>query len=198
MQIERTKTLNTVVTSKEEILKVSRRLIQTQGKNAINIRNVARECGISVGSIYNYFGNKSDLITETVSSVWQDIFMFPEEGFPSDSFTGCIEWAFESLKKGEEKYPGFFSLHSLVFAGSEKSEGHKLMIQSWNHMKAAFMAVLRQDPNVSKDAFDESFTEEDFAGTIFSLMIAALVQKDYNPAHIINLVNRLIYQKSAR
>ncbi len=47
--------MNTVITSKEAILNISRQLIQKQGCTAINIRNVAAACGVSVGSIYNYF-----------------------------------------------------------------------------------------------------------------------------------------------
>ena len=62
--------MNTVVTSKEAILKASRNLVQTQGWGAVNIRTVASACGISVGSIYNYFPSKSDLMKATVESVW--------------------------------------------------------------------------------------------------------------------------------
>ena len=40
--------MNPVVTSKEEILKTSRKLIQQQGWTAINIRSVAAACGVSV------------------------------------------------------------------------------------------------------------------------------------------------------
>ena len=66
--------MNTIVTSKEEILKVSKEIIQKQGLNAINIRSVANYCGVSIGSIYNYFDSKNDLVTATVESVWQEIF----------------------------------------------------------------------------------------------------------------------------
>ena len=70
--------MNTIVTSKEAILRTSRQLIQQQGWNAVNIRAVAKACDISVGSIYNYFGSKSELVAATVESVWCDIFHFPE------------------------------------------------------------------------------------------------------------------------
>ena len=63
--------MNTVITSKESILKVSRELIANQGWAAINIRTVAAANGVSVGSIYNYFDSKSDLVSATVESVWQ-------------------------------------------------------------------------------------------------------------------------------
>ena len=47
--------MNTIVTSKQEILKTSRELIQQQGWSVVSIRSVASACGVSVGSIYNYF-----------------------------------------------------------------------------------------------------------------------------------------------
>ena len=54
-----------MATSKEEILKTSRVLIQQNGWEAVNIRAVAAACGVSVGCIYNYFGSKTELKTPT-------------------------------------------------------------------------------------------------------------------------------------
>ena len=45
--------MNIVVTSKDEILKTNRELIQKQGWSAVSIRSAAAACGVSVGSIYN-------------------------------------------------------------------------------------------------------------------------------------------------
>lgn len=50
--------MNTIVTSKEEILQASRELIRQEGWSAISIRSVAAACGVSVGFIYNYFDSK--------------------------------------------------------------------------------------------------------------------------------------------
>ena len=36
-------------------------------------------CGVSVGSIYNYFDSKAALLSETVGSVWQEIFHRPDD-----------------------------------------------------------------------------------------------------------------------
>ena len=70
--------MNTVITSREAILETSRRLIREQGWGAVSIRSVAQACSISIGSVYNYFDGKSDLIAATVESVWGDIFHLPE------------------------------------------------------------------------------------------------------------------------
>ena len=66
--------MNTIVTSKEEILQTSRKLIQQQGWSAVSIRSVAAACDVSVGSIYNYFDSKAALMAATVESIWCEIF----------------------------------------------------------------------------------------------------------------------------
>ena len=188
--------MNTIVTSKEEILCVSRDLIQKQGWNALNIRTVAKECNISVGSIYNYFRNKSDLITATVESVWRDIFHFPENPAVFDSFIRCVEWAFDSMKKGEERYPGFFSFHSMIFMEEEKGNGQQLMKESWQHISKGLYQVLLHDPNVSSSAFDDEFTPQKFVEIIFSLIIAAMIRHDYDCLGIIGMIRRTIYTQN--
>ena len=68
-----------MATSKEEILKTSRVLIQQNGWEAVNIRAVAAACGVSVGCIYNYFGSKTELVSAAVESIWSDIFRHPDD-----------------------------------------------------------------------------------------------------------------------
>ena len=67
------------VTSDKAILQASRTLLQEQGWTALNIRSVAAACGVSVGSIYNRFGSKSQLVAATVESIWQEIFCLPQD-----------------------------------------------------------------------------------------------------------------------
>ena len=70
--------MNPMATSKENILQISRKLIQQNGWAGVNIRSVAAACGVSVGCIYNYFESKTDLLSATVESIWSDIFHHPE------------------------------------------------------------------------------------------------------------------------
>ena len=82
--------MNTIITSKDEILKTGRKLIQQKGWSAVNIRSVASACGVSVGSIYNYFDSKASLIGEIVESVWHEIFHRPEEETVFQDVLSCI------------------------------------------------------------------------------------------------------------
>ena len=89
--------MNTAVTSKEEILKTSRELIRRQGWAAVSIRSVAASCGVSVGSIYNYFDSKTDLIGATVESVWCEIFHRPEDDAVFRDVQACVAWMYQRM-----------------------------------------------------------------------------------------------------
>lgn len=183
--------MNTVVTSKEDILRHSRELIRRQGWAAVNIRSVAAACGVSVGSIYNYFDSKTELTAATVESIWQEIFPFPPEG----AFAGtlaCIEWIYQRIGYGCRRYPGIYALHSFAF-GPEKAEGRQRMQRAWTQMEERLGAVLRQDPRVRPHAFDGAFTAEAFAAALFALILAALLREDDDPTAVLEIVRRTVY-----
>ncbi|MGN0298553.1 MAG: TetR/AcrR family transcriptional regulator [Lachnospiraceae bacterium] len=182
-----------MITSKETILNTSRQLIKEQGWAAINIRSVAAACGVSVGSIYNYFNSKSDLIAATIESVWCDIFHFQKQGADFVNFSDCVQWIFNCMKKGGEKYPGFFTLHSMSFLGEDRVNGHQLMMQSWEHIQNELYTILINDKNIRSDAFNEILTPQKFVDIIFSLIISALIRQNYDSSAILEMIQRMIY-----
>ena len=185
--------MNTVVTSKDEILKISRELIRQQGWSAVNIRSVASACGVSVGSIYNYFDSKAALVGDTVESVWREIFHRPEDGTVFQDTQACIVWMYERMEYGCRQYPGFFTLHSLGFIREDKADGKRRMQQTWQHILAELTSVLKRDSRVRPDAFNGQFTAEKFADILFSLMLSALLRRDYNPDAVLEIVRRTLY-----
>ena len=97
------------------------------------------------------------------------------------------------MEYGCREYPGFFNLHSMGFLGMEKSDGRQRMEQTWQHILNGLGVVLKQDPKVRPDAFDEEFTAEKFADILFSLFLSALLRGDYNPTSVLELIRRTVY-----
>lgn len=185
--------MNTAVTSKEEILKTSRELIGRQGWSGVNIRSVAAACGVSVGSIYNYFDSKGALVEATVESVWREIFHRPKQDAPFENIQECILWMYGQMEQGSRKYPGFFALHSLGFLGEEKLQGRRRMQQTWQHILEGLRLVLQRDRAIRPDAFTPSFTLEQCADVLFSFMLSALLRQDYDPAPVLEIIRRTLY-----
>lgn len=189
--------MNTVVTSKAEILRASLELARQRGWPAVNIRSVAAACGVSVGSIYNYFDSKADLVSATVESVWREIFRRPEEEATLRDTQAYIAWTYRQMELGCERYPDFFTLHALGFLQEEKAEGKQRMRQAWRHILNDFDTVLRRDERIRADVFTGQLTREGFANVLFSLMLSALLRQDYDPTAVLEIIRRTLYTTAA-
>lgn len=194
VQVEGGDHTNPMATSKEEILKTSRVLIQQNGWEAVNIRAVAAACGVSVGCIYNYFGSKTELVSAAVESIWSDIFRHPDDPAVFEDTLSCIRWMYRQLEYGSEQYPGFFTHHALGFVRQDTADGKQQMRQTWQHILDALTMVLTRDKKIRPDAFTEDFTRQKFAGILFSLMLSAVVQQDFDPTAVLEIIRRTIYE----
>lgn len=56
---------------REELKKTAKKQIESRGYAKTTIRSVAAECGIAVGTVYNYFPSKDMLIATFVSEDWR-------------------------------------------------------------------------------------------------------------------------------
>ena len=185
--------MNPMATSKENILQISRKLIQQNGWAGVNIRSVAAACGVSVGCIYNYFESKTDLLSATVESIWNDIFHHPENEAVFQDTLSCVRWMYKQLEYGCQRYPGFFTHHALGFVQQDTADGKQQMQRAWQHILDALCTVLRNDARIRADAFTEEFTVEKFAEMLFSLMLSALVRQDFDPSTVLEIVRRAVY-----
>ena len=185
--------MNPMATSIENILQISRKLIQQNGWAGVNIRSVAAACGVSVGCIYNYFESKTDLLSATVESIWNDIFHHPEDEAVFQDTLSCVRWMYKQLEYGCQRYPGFFTHHALGFVQQDTADGKQQMQRAWQHILDALCTVLRNDTRIRADAFTEEFTVEKFAEMLFSLMLSALVRQDFDPSTVLEIVRRAVY-----
>ena len=162
--------MNPEVTSNEEILKQCREIAHSDGIQSLDMRKLATQMGVSLGSLYHYFPSKQDLLLASVASIWQDIFHSAKEKAPSDDFLGYLDWLNDVLLEGNQSYPGFFALHSALFNGLSKEEGRKQRDANFAHLKEGMKRVLLQDPKINKEKL-ASLDQDEFVNL---LLIAIL------------------------
>lgn len=156
-------------------MQVCRRIVAEKGMNVLNMRLVADECGIALGTLYNYFAGKYAPVLAAVESIWRDIFHAgtPQETAPS--FPGYVAVLYGRIQKGAEAYPGFLTGHSISIAASKRGEAKSVMEHTFAHMKAGMLEALRKDPSVPSNAFTPSFSQEDFVGFVQDQLLVLLV-----------------------
>ena len=54
----------------EKLIEETRRQVMEVGYTALNIRDIARNCGVGIGTVYNYFPSKDALIAQFLLQDW--------------------------------------------------------------------------------------------------------------------------------
>lgn len=185
-------TLNKQSTTEDDILNVAKEYIIKNGFSSFNIRAITKECGISIGTIYNYFPSKNTLIVKTVASIWEDIFQPISNLDEFDNFVDVIKCMYETIENGNTKYSHFFSLHNLNFASENKKEGVEMMNAYFSSLKNTLFIALKKDRYVNPKMFNKDFPEEKFIDYIFSLVLSTLLKKE-NPDFLYHFISNYLY-----
>ncbi|RUM50567.1 MAG: TetR/AcrR family transcriptional regulator [Marinomonas sp.] len=81
----------------QQILEVTSNLLETVGLNDLNTAIIAKEVGISVGSLYHYFPNKHAILyamgkswLDSIEEVLNDIEEWPVESLSLEDFIGQV------------------------------------------------------------------------------------------------------------
>jgi AcrR family transcriptional regulator len=192
-KLRRTEAMNYAVTSKQEILKQCRDIVSEQGLKAVNMRSVAKACNVALGSLYNYFPNKDDLVIAVIESVWQDIFHMDQCSGTGLPFPEYVQGIFESVKRSAKEYPQFLTAHSLSLASEGKNKARDMMEHYLSHMRMGMLNVLHNDASVRKDAFGQGFSEQALVGFVLGNIMMLLMQNAGDCSVLIEMLKRSIY-----
>ncbi|WP_312643845.1 TetR/AcrR family transcriptional regulator [Hydrogenoanaerobacterium sp.] len=185
--------MNNVITSKEAILSAARQIAAEKGLPALNMRTVAAACGIAVGSVYNYFPSKTDLVIATIEDVWKSIFHKQAKGDTVRSFIDEVQWLSDRIRTGTEEYPSFFTVHAMGVAQADRKKGRIVMNEYFVHMKAGLLQSLQADSNVRSGVFTSDFTQEDFVSFVFSNLITSFATNAKSCSTLFQVVRRILY-----
>lgn len=179
--------------SKEEILKHCRDIVQRKGLQALNMRAVADACGMGLGSLYYYFPSKNELVIATIESVWEEMFRLDDTSMEDCSFAVYVQRCFERLYQGVQLYPNFFTIHSVSVSVSGRPEARQAMMRYQQKILSSFRAVLMRDPLVRKDAFDDSFSLDDFLGYVLESMFDLILHGHHECHVLLQMITRTLY-----
>lgn len=196
VHFEEVEPINPVITSKEEIMQICHRIASEEGLKSLGMRKVAKECGIAIGTLYNYFPNKEELLIATITSIWLDIFSLPvqEESSSPLLFSEYVEKVFENVRGRFRDYPDFFTAHSVAITESGKDRARKTMENCTKEIRNSLLSALRRDNAVSVNAFSESFTEESFTEFVMDSIILLLSHKK-SCSTLISVIKKVIYEE---
>lgn len=185
--------VNTAVTSRQALLAASRAVARRQGLDGLSIRAVAAEAEVSVGSVYNYFSGKAELMAATVEEIWGQILSAPEAEPPED-FVSCVHGLFRRIRTGAGEYPGFFRGHAAGFLPEGRAGGRKAMEETLGQLRRMLLRALEADRAVSPAAFDDCFTREQLAAFVLDSLLGQLSRGADSCGGLEQVLRRLLYR----
>lgn len=186
--------MNKIVTSRESILKAAKEIAYRDGISELNIRGVAAACGVSVGSIYNYFPNKGNLVVAVIEEFWKSIF---ERGMCNHHSEVCFIQFFEQIYLRFYDYLKIFKEDMLnqiaLLSNSDKENGRQAESQYLSRIRSVMLYHLERDESINQEIWNENFTKERFIAFVFQNMISMLKANEGDISFFKEILMMILY-----
>lgn len=189
--------MNRSVTSKEELLATAKSIVFQEGIQKLNIRYLAKKSQVSVGSVYNYFSSKSDLVIGVMEEFWRIVFhdeICKVEGNPS--FPDFFEKVYEKVAKNMEDFKSVFLGPIGTMNAEDSIKAKTLMDHYIDHMHQGFLSVLEKDSEIPSSIWTEGFTQEQFISFTLSQLLNLLTEEAKDCAYFKEIMSRILYPTS--
>lgn len=136
----------------EKLAQAALRQIRESGYEAMTIRSVAKECGVGVGTVYNYYESKEMLVASFMLEDWRKCL---------DNIDACARTAAECRPVLESIYAeltAFIQLYEPIFQDHSAAAGMKDSFGSYHkRLRSQLAQPLRK---FSRDDFTAEFAAE--------------------------------------
>lgn len=181
-------------TPRQTILAGAKKIAREKGLGQLNIRDVAKECGISVGTIYNSFQDKNELILGIVSDFWQGFFIdYTNHTQQSNSFYCNLENLYLQLAHYLDEYEADWMTQLSYLGEKSRQVGMQRMEQCFHRVIEDIHQWLNQDPAIPKwDSKDSAINNERLAAFIFDSILSQLRHGEKSPEFLLALLHRVL------
>ncbi len=185
---------NKAIISKQQILETAYDLFRAEDSHAISIRGVASACGVSVGSIYNYFPTKSALVAEIVGMFWEKSLhreMFIAES--DENFVAFCERLMGDLEETLEEFRRDWLGKLMALDSDSVAEIRRREEAAFRHIRKGLALVISHDRDIKLDVLDEGAGPDELATLVWGSMVSSLEHGDESCKVLFTLMKTSLY-----
>ena len=188
---------NRATITREQLLDAACSLAEEHGLSAVGIRDVAARCGVSVGSVYNYYPHKAELVADAVERFWLASLpagiahvMHAESDVDFLSFceTAATELAGPLREFRKRWLRDVDGLDPRSLSAARKREE-----QCFAHIRRGLATVLEGDGRVDRSLFADGATPESLCDYVWGSMVESLRRGDGSCDVLFALLRRALY-----
>ncbi len=185
--------MNKSATSKETLLEIARDISYREGISKVSIRRLAAQSGVAIGTVYNYYPSKADLVADIMEDFWRNVFHGSHFDTESGDFLTSVEEIYRRLSVNLTIFEKEF-LEDLPAMEKAEREKSRVIEQKYiEHMKAGVLRILEKDERVDETVWTEEFTRENLVDFTFSNMVLALTEGRKTCGYLLLVLKKLLY-----
>ncbi len=171
----------------QNIIDAAKEILTKKGFEAMNIRDIAEKCNIALGTVYNYYPSKYEIVNAMVVKDWN------ESIAELDKTTGHENDILLELKMIFEKLQVFFSSYHSIWVQIYMQSDEK---KSFGDIHKSRMAVMSELSGLIKNIFVKNGSEvenidflSDFLG---QTLCSYCSRKDFEFSDLEKIIKKLI------
>ncbi|MCK5129788.1 MAG: TetR/AcrR family transcriptional regulator, partial [Clostridiales bacterium] len=152
------------INPKQTILSTAKEIAKKQGINKISIRQVVKLSGISIGTVYNYYSTKADLLVAVIGDFWKEAFMQKEFMTLGDKgFYNKIQEIYESLYKYLSTYKTDWLKQMALLTTEEKKLGRIKEKEYFSRIYDLILSLMDSDETIREKTWENGLSKEKMA-----------------------------------
>lgn len=175
------------------ILNKAKDIATSQGISKVNIRAVARDSGVSIGTIYNYFPSKADLLVAVIQNFWEEAFENVDwENFKDNDFYENLEYIYSILYHYLHKFKENWLEQLSVLKTQEKLLGRQKEDEYFRNMHSKIKLLIDMDENLQQFNWSQSISKENMSEFIFENMVIMLKKEEQDMKFFIEILKKVM------
>ena len=176
---------------RQTLLDCAGRIECTEGVGAINIRRLASEANIAVGTVYNYFESKQEVLFALTESYWQSALEEMRIRVTAARFSEQIAQIIVFLRTKMNDCAKIL-MKSLR---DDAASGRIRMAAMQRVLKQALVERLDRDGDIREGVWRKHFTKEAFADFVLLNLVMLMQQQDEDEGVFLELIERMLYEQ---
>jgi AcrR family transcriptional regulator len=160
---------------KQQIMDRAYELACSDGLDAVTIRNVAQGCGISVGSIYNYYPTKDELLLDVIGQffgkAFYENFCHPDI---TETYVRFCRRLFASMHDTLNHFRAEWLEDISRLSLQTRQQGKIREYDRLDHIEKGLVMVFENDTTINRAVLTEDFNAETISAFVLDNLMSAL------------------------
>lgn len=179
--------------SKELFITKAKDIIRAEGLDTLTMRKLAKESNVAIGTLYNYFPSKVELLKHIIYDFWLHSFFAEIKRIETRSFLDFCIQTHKILSSRNEEFVTLYQTQLPEITKSITEADNEHARQQVEKFFGYCETVMLKDPNINHAHFTKTFTTAYATKFLVERIFTMIVQKETDTSAFEHIIRTLLY-----